>query len=127
MRASAVVKRHSIVACRLLQLTPHENRVAVFRLFKWMEQKSPGKRGSKHVDYVALGRTQLAKFGAFELHRFLVVASFSADLTIPDSDPDQALPSNSSLADAAKRLGIVPRTVRANTRKALKGDAKASA
>ena len=113
-----------IVACRLLQLMPHENRVAVFRLFKWSEQKSPGKRGGKHVDYCALGRTQLAKFGTFELHRFLLVASLSADLSIPDSDPDQALPSTSSLAETAKRLGIVPRTVRASTRKALKGDAK---
>ena len=113
-----------LVACRMLQLMSHENRVAVFRLFKWAETKSPGKRGGKHVDYIELGKAQLTKFGAFELHRFLIVASLTPDLSIPDSDPEQTLPSISVLAQTAKRLGVVARTVRANTRKALKAAQK---
>jgi ParB family chromosome partitioning protein len=108
-----------VAASRLLQLMPHENRIAVFRLFQWMKQKSTGKRGGRHVDYVELGRANLAKFGTFELTRFLVVASLTADLSIPDSDPDQTLPSTSLLAQTAKRLGIVSKAVRANTRKSM--------
>jgi ParB family transcriptional regulator, chromosome partitioning protein len=109
-----------LVACRLLQLMPHEQRVAVFRLLKWPEQKSAGKRGCRHVDYLELGRAHLGKFGVFELHRFLIVASLTPDLSIPDSDPDQSLPSTSLLAQTAKRLGIVPKDVRASTRKSFK-------
>ncbi len=109
-----------LVACRLLQLMPHDNRVAVFRLFKWEERKSGGKRGGKHVDYLELGRAHLGKLGTFELHRFLIVASLTPDLAIPNSDPDQTLPSASQLAQTAKRLGIDARTVRACVRKALK-------
>ncbi len=115
-----------LVACRLLELMPHDNRVAVFRLFKWPETKSPGKRGGKHVDYFELGKGQLGKLGTFELQRFLIVASLTSDLTIPDSDPDQTLPSTSHLAETAKRLGIVPRTVRSDTRKALRAEQKPS-
>jgi ParB family chromosome partitioning protein len=115
-----------LVACRLLQLMPHDHRVTLFRLFKWAETKSPGKRGGKHVDYVELGRAQLGKLGSFELQRFLVVASLTPDTSIPDSDVDPTLPASSHLVQTAKRLGIEPRTVRANSRKALKQAQKAS-
>lgn len=115
-----------LVAYRFLQLMPHENRIATFRLFNWTEKKSPGKRGGKHVDYFELGKTQLAKLGAFELQRFLIVASLAPDLSIPDADPKQTLPSTSALAQAAKRLGIVPKTVRASAREALKEGQSAS-
>jgi len=109
-----------LVACRFLQLMPHEQRAAAFRLFKWPEQKSVGKRGCRHVDYFELGKANLAKFGVLELHRFLIVASLTPDLSIPDSDPDQSLPSTSLLTLTAKRLGVVPKDVRASTRKTLK-------
>jgi ParB/RepB/Spo0J family partition protein len=115
-----------IVACRLLSLMPHDNRVAVFRLFKWLEQKSAGKRGGKHVDYCELGKVQLAKLGVFELHRFLIVASLTPDLAIPESQPEQSLPSNSLLAVTARRLGLDLRTVRAQARKTLQSQRKAS-
>lgn len=108
-----------IVACRLLYLMPHDNRVAVFRLFKWVEQKSAGKRGGKHVDYFELGKAQLAKLGVFELHRFLIVASLTPDLAIPETQPDQSLAPNSLLAVTARRFGLDLRAVRANTRKTL--------
>ncbi len=109
-----------LVACRFLQLMPHEQRVAVFRLFKWPEEKSAGKRGCRHVDYFELGKTNLAKFGVLELYRFLIVASLTPDLSIPDSDPDQSLPSTSLLTQTAKRLGVVLKDIRASTRKNLK-------
>lgn len=115
-----------LVACRLLQLMPHENRASTFRLFNWMEKKSAGKRGGKHVDYFELGKAQLAKLGVFELQRFLIVASLTPDLSIPDADPKQTLPASSLLAQTAKRLGIVPKTVRASARKALKEGPSAS-
>jgi ParB/RepB/Spo0J family partition protein len=115
-----------IVACRLLHLMPHDNRVAVFRLFKWLEQKSAGKRGGRHIDYFELGKVQLAKLGVFELHRFLIVASLTPDLAIPESQPEQSLPSNSLLAVTARRVGLDLRSVRANTRKILQSQPKAS-
>jgi ParB family chromosome partitioning protein len=115
-----------LVASRFLQLMPHENRVATSRLFNWTETKSAGKRGGKHVDYVDLGKKELAKLGTYELLRFLIVASLTPDLSIPDSDPKQTLPSTSALAQTAKRLGIVPKTVRAGARKALKDGPSAS-
>lgn len=115
-----------IVACRLLLLMPHDNRVALFRLFKWLEQKSSAKRGGKHVDYYELGRVQLAKLGVFELHRFLIVASLTPDLAIPDSLPEQSLPANSLLAVTARRVGLDLRTVRTQTRKRLQPQRKAS-
>jgi ParB family transcriptional regulator, chromosome partitioning protein len=109
-----------LIACRFLQLMPHADRVATFRLFNWTESKSPNKRGAKHVDYVELGKAQLAKLGTYELQRFLIVASLTPDLSIPDADPKQTLPTTSTLAQTAKRLGIAPKTVRASARKALK-------
>jgi hypothetical protein len=115
-----------LVASRFLQLMPHENRVATSRVFNWTETKSPGKRGGKHVDYVELGKKELAKLGTYELLRFLIVASLTPDLSIPDSDPKQTLPTTSALAQTAKRLGIVPKTVRAGARKALKDGPSAS-
>jgi ParB family transcriptional regulator, chromosome partitioning protein len=111
------------VACRMLEWMSHENRAAAFRLFKWQETKSAGKRGGRHVNYLELGKAQLAKFGVFELHRFLIVAALTPDLAIPEADPEQTLPSSSALAQTAKRLGVAARTVRANTRKALKAAA----
>jgi len=114
------------VALRFLKLMPHENRLAVFRAFKWLEEKSSGKRGGKHVDYAALGEERIAKLGAFELTQFLIVASLTPDLAIPDDDPKQTLPSNSTLASTARRLKVDLRSLRTKTNKTEKPKAKAS-
>ena len=115
-----------LVACRMLQLLSHENRIALFRLFKWIEQKSAGQRGGKHVDYVELGKVQLNKLGVFELQQFLIVASLTPDLIIPDAKPEQTLPANSNLALTAKRMRIDAKTIRTKARKAVKEPAKAA-
>lgn len=101
-----------IVAKRMLRLMPHDNRTALFKAFKWLEQKSAGQRGGKHVDYVTLAESRLDKFGSYELLQFLVVASLTPDLIIPDNKPEQTLPSGSELATTARRLGIDLRTLR---------------
>ncbi len=107
---------HYLVACRFLEMMPHEQRISVFRLFKWLQQKSAGKRGGKHVNYVELGKTQLGKLGLFELQRFLIVASLAGDLSI--SDEAETLPPNSQLAVAAKRMKLDLKSIRAKSRKA---------
>ncbi len=114
------------VAIRLLTLMPHENRLAVFKTFKWLEEKSNGQRGGKHVDYVALGKERIAKLGVFELTQFLIVASLTPDLVIPNSQPEQKLPADSTLASTARRLKVDLRSVRTKTSKNGKPKAKAS-
>jgi hypothetical protein len=114
------------VAMRFLRLMTHENRLAVFRAFKWLEEKSGGKRGGKHVDYITLGEARIAKLGTFELTQFLIVASLVPDLAIPDGNPEQALLANSALATTARRLRIDLRALRTKMNKPGKQKAKAS-
>jgi ParB family chromosome partitioning protein len=90
----------------------HQDRVALFKLYKWDAIKSPGKHGAKHVDYLQLAGRHLASMGSAELMQFLILGSLIPDLAIPASNPDESLSAKSALAETAKRHGIDLKDVR---------------
>lgn len=102
----------NLIARTLFTRLAHQDRIALFRLYKWDAIKSPGKHGAKHVDYIELVGRHLARMGSAELMRFLLLSSLVSDLAIPASKPDESLPAKSALSETASRHGIDLKDVR---------------
>ena len=113
-KVSKVARKDDVclVAKTLLRQLSHADRMVLFKTYKWDAVKSPGKHGSKHVDYVQLATKRLEEMGAAQLMQFLVVASLAPDLTIPVSNPGETLSTKSALAETARRHGIDLKEVR---------------
>jgi hypothetical protein len=102
----------NLIARTLFTRLAHQDRVALFKLYKWDAIKSPGKHGAKHVDYIELACRHLARMGSAELMQFLVVSSLVSDLAIPAGNPSEPLSAKSALAETASRHGIDLKVVR---------------